>query len=76
MSPEWVVAAQFEAYNEHDVDTEKSVLRMRGIYSAERSFSASAFIGSHNVYYVKYCLVVNKFISHIHVAINQHVSNF
>ncbi|WP_223254585.1 nuclear transport factor 2 family protein [Pectobacterium peruviense] len=103
MSPEWAVAAQFEAYNEHDIDafvacfspdfkayrmpSETSAMvgkeALREFYVNNR-FNSSAklpvpawlLIGSHNVYYVKSPVVVNKFISHIHVAINQYVSNF
>ncbi|WP_434060289.1 hypothetical protein [Pectobacterium aroidearum] len=36
----------------------------------ERPVFACSSIGSHNVYYVKCHVMVNKIISHIHVAIN------
>ncbi|WP_235319671.1 hypothetical protein [Pectobacterium fontis] len=58
------------------VDAGKRVFLDAGIYSAERPVPVCASIGSHNVYYVKSPVVVNKFISHIHVTINQYVSNF
>lgn len=44
-----------------------------GICSVARLVPANVSIGSHNVYYVKCPVMVNKFISHIHVAINLQV---